>query len=295
LESVCTELPWRNMVNLTSLMLIDASPVSMRQLLDFFESSPHLHEVELSFTTPTHDTEDGRLVSLAHLKSMYIDGGPSSDLLGHLLIPAGARLTAEVELPEPPIEDHPRFLDNLRNLPGFTAVQLNCGQYPRMEFRGPNGEVIMELGNETTPDDGTRLVLGSLALFDTSETKQLEIDPTGHPSSYPPHHTLLLMKNLHTLKLHRCGSPHIFIHALDPSKSPEGVMVCPRLEEFVIRGGEKVDIENVIEMAAARKSRGATLKFVRIWTQWGGQACAQSDVLELEKHVSHLEWRQGRW
>ena len=39
LEFVCTELPWRNMVNLTSLKLINMSPVSMGKLLDFFESA----------------------------------------------------------------------------------------------------------------------------------------------------------------------------------------------------------------------------------------------------------------
>ena len=113
LEYVRTELPWRNMVDLTSLKLVDTSPVSMIQLLDFFESAPRLREVELRFKTPTSGGEDGRLVSLAHLESMSIDGGPSSTLLDHLLIPVGTSLAVEVVLPSPLVEDHPRFLDNL--------------------------------------------------------------------------------------------------------------------------------------------------------------------------------------
>ena len=117
LEFVCTELPWRTMENLTSLGLFDTSPLSTRQLLDFFESAPHLQDVDLRFEIPTSCAEDGRLVSLAHLRVMSIEGGPSSVLLDHLLIPVGARLTVQVDLPRPPIEDHPRFLDNLKNLP----------------------------------------------------------------------------------------------------------------------------------------------------------------------------------
>ena len=292
LEFVRTELPWRNMANLTSLMLIDTSPVSAGQLLDFFEDAPRLCEVELRIKTPTPGAQDGRLVSLAHLNSMFIEGGSSSTLLGHLLIPVGAHLAVEVDLPEPSIEDHPRFLDNLKNLPGFTRIQLIGGRYPQIEFSGPNGEVIMELITEAALDDGARVALRSLAQFDTSKTESLEINFTGHPSSYPPYYTLLPMKGLRILQLHQCASPDIFIHALDPSKCPSGVVACPKLEKLDIRNKTTVDIKDVIGMAAARESRGAALNFLRIIHRWGGSTCTQSDVLELEKHVFRLEWRQ---
>jgi len=161
-----------------------------------------------------------------------------------------------------------------------------------MEFSGPNGEVVMELTTKATLDDGARMVLGSLAQFDTSKTELLEINFTGHPSSYSPYDTLLPMNGLHTLQLHQCTSPDIFIRALDPSKCLSGVVVCPKLEKLDMRNKAAVDIKDVIGMAAARESRGATLNFLRIIHRWGGSTSAQSDVLELKKHVFRLEWRQ---
>jgi hypothetical protein len=46
-------------------------------------------------------------------------------LLDHLLIPVGTRLDMVIEPPIPPIKDHPRFLDNLRNFPNFTDIDLH--------------------------------------------------------------------------------------------------------------------------------------------------------------------------
>ena len=122
LDYICTELPWRNMVNLTSFMLVHTSPISVRKLLDFFEGAHCLREVELHSVIPTSGAQYGRLVSLAHLKTMYITGGgPSSLLLD------------------------PKFLDNLRNLPNFTTAQLyDGGPNSHMLFSGPNGQVKID-------------------------------------------------------------------------------------------------------------------------------------------------------
>jgi hypothetical protein len=68
------------------------------------------------------------------------------------------------------------------------------------------------------------------------------------------------------------------------------VVVCPKLEELVIEHMEMVDIKNIIRMAAARASRGAKLKSVRIVSQGG---FVQIDVLELKKHVLHVECAPG--
>jgi len=87
LEHVLTELPWRNMVNLTTFTLVD-TPTSVRQLLNFFESAPNLCGVELQDIFPTPGAENGWLVSLACLKRMVVHGGPCSFLFDHLLIPA---------------------------------------------------------------------------------------------------------------------------------------------------------------------------------------------------------------
>jgi len=79
LENVRTELLWRNMVDLTSFTLSYTPPeaVSIGQLLDFFESASYLEKIKFHFATTS--VQNGRLVSLAYLKRIHIDGdGPSS-------------------------------------------------------------------------------------------------------------------------------------------------------------------------------------------------------------------------
>ena len=261
LEYVSTELPWRNMVNLTSLRLVNASPISTGQLLDFLEGALHLREVDLYFKTPTSGDTNGRLVSLTCLKRMCIWGKPSPVLLDHLLVPVGACLAAKVDLPRSPIEDHsPKFLENLRNLPSSTTIELIAGVKPQMQFSGPNGEVCMDPSN--TYGDGIQFILKSLSLFDTSKTEQLKIDFENRPSTYPLHEVLLPMKDLRTLKLCRCASPNVVIHALDPREGSSGVVICPKLEDLVIEYQGTLDTEEVMEMTAARESRGAKLKSI---------------------------------
>ena len=238
LESVRTELPWRNMVNLTSFTLAHTLPgeVSVRRLLDFFEGAPHLHAVKLHSATRTSGARDKRLVSLALLKTMVIiNGGPSSLLLSHLLIPAGAKLTTQMDSPRFLIEDHlPRSLSNLRNLSNFTTIELyGHDSCPHIRFSGPNGQVTIRGSSQFC---GTSLVLGSLTQFDTSEVKRLEIYCGNSPSSDLPYHALLSMKDLRSLTLSRCKSPHTFIHALHPSVSPSGILACPNWRNSVSMG-----------------------------------------------------------
>ena len=291
LRSVRTELPWRNMANLTSFTLALTSPVSAAQLLDFFENAPHLREVELHSTTPTSGAQKGRLVSLANLKTMHIaGGGPPSVLLNHLLIPVGAKLTTQGEMRNSLIEDHlPKCLDNLRNFSNFTTIHLYAREHPRMEFSGPNGQVsILSI---TSGVDKTRLVLDSLAKFDTSKTEHLKIDCSSPPTSDPAYQALLPMKHLRTITLYWYKSPHLFIDALHPCADPSQVMVCPDLEEVVLMPPFDREIFHLgpfIAIAAARASRGAKLKHVSIVT-WHGYSHAEADVLELKKHALHVE------
>ena len=283
LECVRTELPWRNMVNLTSFILAHVSPVSIRRLLDFFEDAPHIREVDLYSGTVISDAQNGRLVSLACLERMLIDYSLSSPLLDYLLIPVGADLSIEVD--PPPVEGRPpRFFDNLRNLPGFTTIRLHSGALTYMEFSGPNGRVIMNL--MTAQVDETRLVLKSLAHFDTSKTERLEFHRSYLPPGDPPSWALLPMENLRTLTLSRFRGTGPFIHALDPRMSSLQTVVCPKLEGIVLVLGyaEKLDIMDVIGMAAARASRGARLKSIKIVNR-DRSVYAQHDILELGKHV----------
>ena len=290
---VRTGLPWRNMVNLTSFTLGRMPPggISVRQLLDFFESAPHLRDIDLHFATPTPGAQDGRLVTLTCLEEVEItDCGPSSALLDHLLIPVGAILTTKADFIDSLIGNLlPRSLDNLRNFSNFTKIQLSVGgSNPYMEFSGPNGRVSMTLTN--TSFDKTRLLLESLAQLDTSETERLVIEE-GEPRSIgdPFHQALPPMTDLRSLTLSRCASPHIFIQALQPDVSSSEVVVCPKLEELIVVlwAGETFDTKSVINMAAVRASRGKELRTVRIVDRWG--KLDQKVILELKKHIFHVE------
>ena len=263
LEFVRTESPRRNMVNLTSIMLAHVSwgEDSIKQLLDLFESAPHLRNLNL-LAISTSGAQSGRLVSLPCLERMEITGGSSaSPLLDSLLIPVGADLKIEVDLPDPPIKDHPpRFLDNLRNFSNFTDIHICINTFSaEMQFGGPNGQVRMSLTSSRFDDTG--FVLESLDQFDTSKVERLRIDSCDFPSGDLPYRVLLPMRSLRTLTLYYCGSPHVFIRALHPTISSSGTMVCPELEELdIMLYGETFDMTSVIGVAAVRASRGTKLK-----------------------------------
>ena len=293
LTSVCTELPWRNMVNLTSFTLAytPAGGISVRHLLDFFESAPRLRKVQLEAATLSPDAQTGRLVSPACLKWMDVVGSVlSSLLLDHLLIPVGAELVMQAEFLGPPIEDRlPKYLDNLRNLSGFTEIHSCIDRWcPSVRFGGPNGQVTMfPTSNHSL--DTLRWMLGSLALFDTSKVERVEINPGSHFIWDPQaedliYQTLLAMKRLRTLMLSDCLFPRMFTGALRPSTS-SGELACPELEEIVIGfhyDSENFDIEDFAGMAAARAARGAKLKSVRIITH---DEAVEASALGLEEHV----------
>ena len=281
LESVHTELPWRNMVNLTSFTLYYTPPgvVSVKRLLDFFENAPYLEEVGLYFVTLTAGAQNSRLVSLAFLKSMRIeDDNPASVLLDHLLIPVGAKLKIQADMLSPLIGVHlPRSLDNLRNLTNFTTIQLHPdGPSPGMKFSGPNGQVDIIL----TTGSPTSLLLESLGEFNTSNTERLGIDNGDLPTGDPLYRALIPMKALRTLSLSRCRNLDIFIRALQPAISSSEVVVCPKLEQlvFVLHSFETMSsITSVVEMAEARASRGEKLRNVRIVD---GRGTADLDMSE---------------
>jgi len=293
LEFVHTELPWRNMVNLTSFTLsnISSGAFSIRWLLDFFESAPYLEEVKLCYSTPTTDTQGGQLVSLACLKSLEIDSDrPTSILLGHLLIPAGAKLEIQANLIISTIgELLPRSLDNLRNLSDFTAIEL-CPEgnyYQDIKFSGPNGQVAITI--RSFRDNRTGSILRSLAELDTSKTERFEINTDNLLSREPIYQALLLMKGLRTLMVSRCINPDIYICALQPATSSLEAMVCPKLEEIilVLQFKGTFDITSMIEMAAARALGGKKLRTIRIIDVRGG---AELDVSELRRHVWNVEY-----
>ena len=290
LQSVRTKLPWRNMVNLTSFTLCHTSPgdLTITQLLDFFESAPRLRNIKLDSATPASGGRNGRLVSLGYLKRMYIlRGGPSSLLLDHLVIPAGAKLTEWVPSFGAQLENYlPKSLDNLRNIPNFTKVYLRLDKRHRiLRLSGPSGKLSM-----VSPIGVGYSALECLARFDTSKAERLEAVATIWPSIMS-YEGLLHLRNLRTLTLSRCRDPHYFMENLYPGSHSDGVMACPGLDEliFVSRTDtEELTAGKVIEFVAARASRGAKLKTVRILDVQN--RLKPEDVSELRKHVSHVEY-----
>jgi hypothetical protein len=83
-------------------------------------------------------------------------------------------------------------------------------------------------------DDSTDLGLESLADFDTSKTERLEISRGDLLSGYPLHQALLPTKDLRTLTLFVCNTPHIFIRALQPPRVRRMSWLCPKLDEIIL-------------------------------------------------------------
>ena len=292
LYGVCTELPWRNMDNLTMFKLCRMSPweITTTKLLDFLESAPRLSEFELYSTGPTYDAQRGRLVSLQCLKKCRVYGRqPSSTLFDHLLIPVGADLRIELNSPRPRVEDYlPKSLDNLRNFPNFNKIDVFFGQIStHLRFSGPNGRVCLKL--HTSRFNATRIVLDSLALFDTSKMRELELIGSDPPSDDLPHQALSPMKDLCILVISQCHNLSSFFRALDPGLGSSKVLICPKLEKLepnIVR--EKgFDVQRLIGMAVARASRGAKLESVRIVSR---VELAPMVVSELREHVLHVEY-----
>ena len=285
LESVRTGLPWRNMVNLTVLVLrnMSSDSLSIRQLLDFFESAPRPCKVKLDSATPTTGGRSGRLVSLAFLQRMEIlFGPPSPHLLSHLLVPVGAELSIWGDSFLHIVRDHlPRSLDNLRNISNITKIHFHITNHTRMELGGPSGKLSMASGI-----GAACLGLEALGRLDTSKVEQLEVVSSDH-SLTPSYRTLLPLKNLRTLTLSRCRNQNTFIAALGPNTGKaSGVVACPNLEEVVLdlRIDTGIDVKNIAKIAAARASRGAKLRTVRII---GGKG--KLGLGELRKHVLNVE------
>jgi len=188
-----------------------------------------------------------------------------------------------VNLPYPSTEDRPpRFIDNLKNLSNSTSITLNCGR-SLMHFSGPNGVTWMD-----TRTAEVQLMLKSLVHFDTSKTERLGIIHTSSPDRDLLHQVLLPMKDLRTLTLKQTGNPHVSVRVLHPGMSPLGAVVCPKLEELVIKHLRELDIREVVGMAAARSSRGAKLKLIK--TSWDkASSYSESDILELQKYILRVE------
>ena len=280
LRCIRTQLPWRNMVNLTSFALSNtwSGGSSVRRLLDFFESAPHLLKILLRLATPTFGTRGGRMVSLAYLKRLDIIGGGSpSLLLDHLLVPVGAKFTFHGD---PHVTIHlPRSFDCFRGLVTF-RIHLRVREFcPSIQFGGLNWELNMVPA--TPPAITTGKVLESLAQFNPLKVERLTIadGDLAYCGGSAIHRVLLPMHNLRTLTISRCKNISSFVDFLKVSG------LCCKLEECILdpHCGEEFDIQNVIGLAVSRRT---TLKSIRIVNR---DEFSQTHVSILKEYVPHVE------
>jgi len=288
LRRIRTELPWRNMVNLTSFTLAYTSSgdSSVGHLLDFFTSAPRLRTIQLRFATPTFGTQRGRLVSLPNLKKIHIfGGGPPSLLLDHLLIPAGAKLTTEVD--SRGSLHLPKSLDFIQEFSRFRIHLYVRDFYPSIRFSGPNCDIT--LVSATPPATPTTCrVLDSLAKFDPLNVERLRLagGDLMQQDGCDLYRVLPQMRHIHTLTISRCtGLSHFFPFISD-------VGLCPKVEQLILdprADGGKFDIQHVTGLAAGRVSGtwwGAKLKSVRIVSR---DRSMQAGASKLEEYVPHVE------
>ena len=309
LAGVVTPLPWGDLSNLTAfeLCLTSEDKDVLTQLLDFFESSPHLRTIQLrgGSTWNLLNAPVERVISLPSLQELSITAqAPHPALLGHLYIPAGVSLRLEFTFSgwEPPISSHfPASLDNLNNISHITAVNLNFGSGQRsMRLNGPCGELYIIcnwIREDEQPNAGTTRLLQSLAKFDISRSQWLAITlchyhPHTPVTEWTLYRTLRSMKDLYTLTLTRCNNLS-FILTLNPDKNPDKTVLCPKLKEIIlhINCSDQLHFGELLSMTEGRALRGAKLSGVTIVS--AETLVPTNQVFQLRKHVSRVEYKFG--
>ena len=306
LDGVLPPLPRKDMSNLTTLTLRCMPKVKslLTQLLNFFESAPRIRYIHLyDSILGSSDAPAERVVSLPRLKKLKIVARPEhSTLLNHLSIPAGASLTLEFSFSgnESPIQSYlPKSSDSLLNLSHITTVSLCFGPDRRfLRLHGPSGELRV-LGNwergENVTHAGVNQFLQSLGRFDLSGCRWLaiqwcSIEPHSTSSivGCAVYKTLNSLEDLCSLTLIQCSNL-LFILTLTPNTNPSTIVLCPKLKEITlyIEGPDDLQVDELLQMAEERASRGAKLSVITIVST--GTLPPKKDVHQLRKQVSRVE------
>jgi len=297
LSGITTDLPWRNLSNLTVFEFRHASgiadPLFAGQLLDFFESAPLLRKIALHDSIPTSSAvPSGRVIPLLNLRKLIIDGLPAhSTFLDHLPIPTGASLSLDFSFhsggPSIPI----CLTNDFKYLHHITTINLtvNAPELTRMRLKGPGGEL------RTCGSRNIVLLFQSLCKFDLSKARRLSVTkyPTTPEAEFSQSlifQTLLLMKNLRTLTLTKLDNLP-FICALNPKRNESHTVPCSDLEELVlyITTQNRFHLEELKKMASERAKRSSKLSSVTIVSL--GEVCPRETVLSLRKYVSRVEYK----
>ena len=306
LSGIVTDLPWQNLANLRTFDFrqVPRDKISVTKLLDFFEHAPLLCEIALKDSLPaSSDAPSERVVSLPYLKLLRIlTQAVHLVLLSHLHIPTGALVSLKFKFfgEESPIPDYfPKSIDNLNNISHVTSIGLNLSFGMDMRLQGPGGGLYVLgtwFGRGFTPSILNDRILQTLNKFPISTAERFTLVQRDAPirpetEESTAYQTLSLMNDLHTLTL--VDYPNLsFIFALNPDRNASNAVLCPKLEEFVLYIREQEEgscVEDLLEMAKGRDSRGAKLKTIVI-------VCAREfipaeKVFCLKRYFSCVEYR----
>ena len=303
LSGVITHLPWKNLANLTTLILKSCHPGHdfVTRLLDFFENAPLLRKIVLEDSIPkSSNAPSGRIVLLPHLAILDITAKPAhSVLLNHLRIPTGAILILEFSFSgeRSPLQDYlPETFVNLRNLSHVTMVNLNFAAAKKfVQLGGPSGwlRILAQWKDEAVSQyTMDRRILCSLDPPTLSTAQRLAVSMYQHPrpvkvEKCPVYRTLSSMNYLRTLVLTKCDNLP-FILALTPKENPSELLLCPNLEELTlyIKSRIQFHLKPLISMAKERAARNAKLSSVTIVGL--GELAPGKEVFKLREHVTRV-------
>ena len=299
LVGVTTDLPWTNMVNLAVFKLScpRGHEVTVTQLLNFFESAPLLHTINITNSIPnSSDAPPERIVSLHHLTTLSIIAASTRPVFHHLHIPVGASLDVRTGLnrqssllPDYLLETPPNF----KNLSNITMLNVNS-IFARAQLVGPNGSLRLSLDLDPTlitlSDTGYR-ILCSLGQHILSTTRRLTISEyihRGPPNFEAFFRSLSSMNDLRTFVLSNCNNQP-FLIALNPERNPSKLVPCPNLKEIIFYGTRWCHTHSLVNTTKERALRGTKVSTVMMIGY--GATVLEEEVLEIGEHVTHVECR----
>ena len=306
LARVITYLPWKNLSNLTTFDLrhIPADQITVTQLLNFFENAPLLHTITLEDSIPdASDVPPGQIVSLLRLKNLEITAQPAhSILLDHLSIPSGALVVLEFQFSgdTPIIPGYlPRPTENIKTLTCVTTISLLFNAAEKfLRLDGPEGGIYVfghrDIGGNAPPHAVDCQILRSLDQSILSTTKRLAISklrlPILRANKSQAFQTLSSMNDLRTLTLNKCQNLP-FILALNPTRTPSNLVVCPKLEELAlyVKGRDSFHITDMLSMVEERARRDAKLSSITIVGL--GDLLPREEVSRLREYVAHVDYK----
>ena len=302
-----TYFPWRGLENLRVVNLRTPYPrYTLTRLLDFLESAPLLHTVELcSPVRGPSDAPPRRIVSLRHLKAFTIEKDPPhSIILDHLHIPVGASLISKFDCymgREPPPMDYlPERSPNPNYLSHITAINLRFHRGQAcVRLSGPSGSLRLfvsfsGLGYVPHTAQGQLFRSFDPIISTTERLAVLGYYPTelDEVKDCPLFQMLSSANHLRILALTNCDNI-LFIHAIDPEQNPSNFVPCPHLEELVVCTEylPPLVLEHLINMVKNRASRGAKLTSVRLVNLRSRKQ--EDEVLKFREHGIRVESRFG--